>query len=906
MCTPSDERMGAEILFRTLTVGKEGLPAASLPDPGVVFDCLLKKREHKEHSGGMSGLIFAFASIVTHSLFRTSMSDGMYINNTSSYLDLSPLYGHNQAAQDQYIANRILKLNEWKRWSDPPPPDPAARALQDEEIFQTARLINCGHFMSQVMGDYVAGFLGSSEGVNWNMNAFDTIKTKDVEVPRGQGNHVSVEFNILYRWHATTSASGEEWSKKAFKHVFGVDNYEEVNLNDGLEKLVKSIRDIPSDPKVRSFAGLNRHDGRFSDDDLARILHDTTEEAAGAFGGRGTPSVLRIVEMMGMMQARRWGVCTMNEFRHFLGLRRFKSFEEWNPDKEIAHAARQLYGHIDNLELYAGLQAEETMPLQDGSRFACGYTTTRAVLGDAIALVRGDRFYTTDFTPSNLTTWGFKDCQRDMNNGGFGGHLPKLLMRTLPRHYPCNSVYTLFPFFTPKHMKESLTRQGIAESGSLKYQFERPVTQGTPVVLNNFTAIDHVFGDPVNFKTIYEKYGYGSILMFDDADQHARDFKYVYHALFPEGKDSIREFALWFGAETKDMILKKTIKYDGVKGNYIDVIKDVINMVACKFAAEKLCGIQVKSETNPSGIFTEKELFDMLVDLFSVTFLTFDEPEVSFALHTKAMKGGAAVGILTAKSLLEAAPSVAPGFVARMTAKLLSVMSSAKKKPCYPFLSRIAESGRPVDELLGNILGVAVGSSTNFSQAVAQVVDFFLHETRSALKDKIMFLLDQNDEPSNELLQGYVREAMRLNPQFPGLWREAAFDASIPQGEGLPSIPVRAGDRIFASFRNAHLDPDTFPNPTQIDPQRPVSSYRLNGTGFHTCPGTKYAQVVTVEIMRAIFSLKNLRRAPGEMGKLHGFTEIVHETETNFYLTRDGGVSPWPGSLYLVYDEDED
>jgi hypothetical protein len=27
--------------------------------------------------------------------------------------------------------------------------------------------------MSIIMGDYVAGFLGSSEGCNWNMNAFD-------------------------------------------------------------------------------------------------------------------------------------------------------------------------------------------------------------------------------------------------------------------------------------------------------------------------------------------------------------------------------------------------------------------------------------------------------------------------------------------------------------------------------------------------------------------------------------------------------------------------------------------------------------------------------------------------------------------------------------------------------------
>ena len=64
---------------------------------------------------------------------------------------------------------------------------------------------------------------------------------------------------------------------------------------------------------------------------------------------------------------------------------------------------------------------------------------TRAVLGDAIALIRGDRYYTTDFSreflsvhlwqdlnvsdtaAAILTTWGFQDTQRDPNNGGFGG-----------------------------------------------------------------------------------------------------------------------------------------------------------------------------------------------------------------------------------------------------------------------------------------------------------------------------------------------------------------------------------------------------------------------------------------------------------------------------------------------------
>lgn len=88
----------------------------------------------------------------------------------------------------------------------------------------------------------------------------------------------------------------------------------------------------------------------------------------------------------------------MNEFREFLGLKPFSSFKEWNSDDDIARTAELLYGHIDNLELYPGLQAEEIIPLGRGSGLCCGFTMTRAILGDAIALVRGDRFYTADYT----------------------------------------------------------------------------------------------------------------------------------------------------------------------------------------------------------------------------------------------------------------------------------------------------------------------------------------------------------------------------------------------------------------------------------------------------------------------------------------------------------------------------
>jgi cytochrome P450 len=91
-----------------------------------------------------------------------------------------------------------------------------------------------------------------------------------------------------------------------------------------------------------------------------------------------------------------------------------------------------------------------------------------------------------------------------------------------------------------------------------------------------------------------------------------------------------------------------------------------------------------------------------------------------------------------------------------------------------------------------------------------------------------------------------------------------------------------------------------FPDPKTVNPRRPPASYNLNGAGFHNCPGTAYAQVTIVEIVKAVFQLKNVRRAPGDAGKLHRITEIINETETDFYIQRNGSVSAWPGSMHIV------
>ena len=92
-------------------MGKAGTPYArnvpsmkpkgpTLPDPELVFEQLLKRPEGKfvEHPSGLNRLFFSFATIVIHECFQTDRKQ-QWINETSSYVDLSTLYGNTEKEQ---------------------------------------------------------------------------------------------------------------------------------------------------------------------------------------------------------------------------------------------------------------------------------------------------------------------------------------------------------------------------------------------------------------------------------------------------------------------------------------------------------------------------------------------------------------------------------------------------------------------------------------------------------------------------------------------------------------------------------------------------------------------------------------------------------------------------------------
>lgn len=122
------------------------------------------------------------------------------------------------------------------------------------------------------------------------------------------------------------------------------------------------------------------------------------------------------------------------------------------------------------------------------------YTISRAILADAIALTRGDRFFTADYTPHNMTAWGFADCQRVPSAPGYGSTLGRLLLRTLPNHYAPDSTYTWFPLMTPKAMGRILTNLG----DSALYDMGKPApTMDVPEV-RTYSDAAQVLGGKFN------------------------------------------------------------------------------------------------------------------------------------------------------------------------------------------------------------------------------------------------------------------------------------------------------------------------------------------------------------------------------------------------------------------------
>ncbi|KAL1744904.1 heme peroxidase [Schizophyllum fasciatum] len=924
-------------------------PLNNLPDPGLVFDTLLRRKEgtFKEHEGGVSSLFFAMADLVIHCIFDTDHQD-ITKNNTSSYLDLSILYGNSDEQMNSvrrldgsgrlwddvfadrrlllmppstcallvlfcrnhnHIAQRLLDINEKERYRAVADLNGDEEALrkQDDEIFHRTRLVNCGFFMQVILADYVGAILGLvRDGLSWRLDPLMTMRRADHAFsPQGEGNVVSVEFNLLYRWHATLSAVDTQWTEGLFRSVFG-DNvdFDKVTPTD-FKRTVGRMFGRPQDLRTATFtdyAGkrLERYSedgevspdnmGRFADADLARILQDATGWRAGSYGARAIPAALRVIEVMGIEQSREWGTCSLNEFRYFMGLKPYDSFKEWNPDPVIHTQAETLYKDINNLELHVGMQAEAIKSPGPGAGLCPGYTISRAILGDAVALSRGDRFLTTECTPNNLTRWGYKYSHVDPEDGAVGGILTRMLFATLPDHYPSRSAYTHFPFLDPTYIRDDMRKRG--DKNFARYTWDRPTVPAPLSVITTWTeAVAILDTQRSKFASTYSQRLRHITKQEADGTMLAR-------------KTLLRSAPRWpsyFATKTQELINASPVTYVDADTKTVDIGRHVINMLPVHWIAQELASIPLKTAHNPLGTEYESEVCEMLEAVCRYVYLDNDTYN-HFRLHTEATEAFGRLTSYTSRKLRSMSGSTlsVKGITQTLSRFILKEDESAV------FLRTLLEAsdGSDSDALAAHLFAEVVPTAAHFARIVMQVVDFFLgsseeggDDDKRGVREAIASLAAQGTAEGDRQVMKYVDEALRLEPAICGVYRTAEAAAVVG------NTRIEAGQRVYVALSAAKQDPSTFgANADTADYKRsapPSTRMGLPETGLLT---PQLFDKILPRVLGVIFGLKNLRRAPGQSGKMSSFTQTVHGAPEKLYLDFGGNVTPIPESLFVEYD----
>lgn len=631
------------------------------------------------------------------------------------------------------------------------------------------------------MKDYVRTILALNRtNSSWSLDP-RTKEGKDLfskPVPEGVGNHVSAEFNLIYRWHSTISLKDEQWTIAEMKRLLKGKEPETATMDDILQALGEWQADLPGQPETRTFENLTRlPDGTFPDDEMVKILTESIEDVAGSYGASRVPRCMKAIEVLGIIQARHWNMGTLNEFREFVGLTKHASFEDINPDPDVAAHLRQLYDSPDSVEMYPGIVAEKTKPpMSPGSGLCGNVTMTTAILSDAVALVRGDRFYTVDYTPKALTNWGFNEANYDTSvNGGHVMH--KLIFRAFPNHFVNNSIYAHFPLVTPPENEKILESLGTRS----QYSWEAPRAHPPPVMIKSHKACTQILSDNKSFKVVWGE-AITSLTRNDDVPGIGANFclsgdrttnrcnrDFVQKCLYPnKWEDDVKVFLTATSVRLMRENGYPVSKTPEERTYEVDIVRDIIALATTHFSAA-LWSLPIKTEACPHGIYTEQQLYNVLLAGFAAIFFDADIAN-SHKLRSQSRLLAQQLGrVMALKArLLNAGDGIVSAMLDTVKESLTAIGHMGKRKAGsrqdadWPVLAlygdrmikrMLRESGATPEEVVwGSILPASVAACANQTQVLSQAIDYYLGDGNEHLP-AMYNLAHQNTEESDEKLK---------------------------------------------------------------------------------------------------------------------------------------------------------
>jgi prostaglandin-endoperoxide synthase 2 len=159
-------------------------------------------------------------------------------------------------------------------------------------------------------------------------------------------NWMTVEFSLVYRWHsALPEQLVYEGSQLATEETLWNN---ELLINRG----------------------------------LGELFDEASSQPGSRIGLFNTPDFLLPVELATVNWGRQTQMASYNDYREIVNHPRVTDFDQITADTEKQDLLRKLYGHVDNIEFYVGLYAED-----DRKNSAIPLLVERLIAIDAFSVV---------------------------------------------------------------------------------------------------------------------------------------------------------------------------------------------------------------------------------------------------------------------------------------------------------------------------------------------------------------------------------------------------------------------------------------------------------------------------------------------------------------------------------------
>jgi prostaglandin-endoperoxide synthase 2 len=217
-----------------------------------------------------------------------------------------------------YAMMNVLFLREHNR---------VARVLEasypswdDERLFQTTRNILIVMVLKIVVEDYI------NHIAPYHFK-FKLAPGRRIKQAWHRPNWVAIEFNLLYRWHSLMP-----------------DQMDFVDAKLDTAQALFRNQPLIEHGLGKAFAGANR-------------------QKSGEIGLFNTlPFLVADTEVPSVAMGRRAALGSYNDYRELCSFPRVSSVDQISSNPDVRDGLRSVYGHVDDIELYAGLFAEDLRP----------------------------------------------------------------------------------------------------------------------------------------------------------------------------------------------------------------------------------------------------------------------------------------------------------------------------------------------------------------------------------------------------------------------------------------------------------------------------------------------------------------------------------------------------------------